>query len=271
MITLMAVGGLAACSPAPKPATRSINRRNSVQKIAYGDDPSQFGELSRAAGTPKGVVVVIHGGFWRAQYDLSLGRPLAASLIAHGWDAFNLEYRRAGNGGGWPETFDDVADGVDALAKVDGLDTTKVIGLGHSAGGHLAVWAAGRPKLTGTHWAHPAVPLTAAISQAGVLDLAGSVAEDLGAGATQAFMGGTVDGRYRLADPTAQIPLKVPIRCVHGKQDDTVPRSQSIGYVDRARSAGADAELVEVEGDHFVVIDPASRAWARTLETLETL
>ena len=115
------------------------------------------------------------------------------------------------------------------------------------------------------------MPLTAAISQAGVLDLAGAIKENLGAGATQAFMGGTVDDRYHDADPTAQIPLDVPVRCVHGKQDDTVPLSQSIGYVDRARSAGADAELAEVEGEHFVVIDPTSRAWGRTLEILETL
>jgi fermentation-respiration switch protein FrsA (DUF1100 family) len=84
-------------------------------------------------------------------------------------------------------------------------------------------------------------------------------------------MGGTVDGRYREADPTAQIPLDVPVRCVHGKSDDTVPLSQSIGYVDRARAAGADAELAEVDGDHFVVIDPTSRAWGRTLEILEAL
>jgi acetyl esterase/lipase len=267
VITLMMAGGLAACSSPP----RSSGRRKSVEKITYGDDPSQFGELSRATGTSKGVVVVIHGGFWRAQYDLSLGRPLAASLITHGWDAFNLEYRRVGNGGGWPETFDDVANGIDALATVDGLDTTKVIGLGHSAGGQLAVWAAGRPKLTNTAWSHPAVALTSAISQAGVLDLASSVKENLGSGATQAFMGGTVDDRYRVADPTAQIPLDVPVRCVHAKADDTVPLSQSIGYVDRARAAGADAELAEVEGDHFVVIDPTSRAWGRTLDLLEAL
>jgi acetyl esterase/lipase len=268
VITLMAAGGLAACTPSSKSKPK---QRKSVEKISYGDDPSQFGELSRAHGASKGLVVILHGGFWRSQYDLSLGRPLAASLITHGWDAYNLEYRRIGNGGGWPETFDDVADGIDALAKVDGLDNVNTIALGHSAGGHLAVWAAGRPKLAGTKWASPAVSLTAAISQAGVLDLVAARKEDLGAGAVQALMGGTVDDRYKDADPTSQIPLDVRVRCIHGKSDDTVPLSQSIGYVDRARAAGADAELVEVEGDHFVVIDPTSRAWGRTLEILEAL
>ena len=265
MIALLAAAGLAACSPAPSP-----KRRKLVDKITYGNDPSQFGELSRAAGTSKGLVIVIHGGFWRSQYDLSLGRPLAASLTKNGWDAYNLEYRRVGNGGGWPRTFDDVAAGIDALAGIDGLETSKVITLGHSAGGHLAVWAAGR-KLTGTAWDAPVVAVTAAISQAGVLDLVAARSDDLGSGAVQAFMSGAVDGRYQRADPAAQIPLDVPVRCIHGKEDATVPISQSIRYVDRARSAGADAELVEVEGDHFVVIDPDSRAWARTLEILEAL
>ena len=143
-----------------------------VERIAYGSDPSQFAELTRPSGASRGVVVVIHGGFWRAQYDLSLGRPLAASLAEEGWTAWNLEYRRVGNGGGWPQTPDDVSAGIDALAEVDGLDLSRVVTLGHSAGGHLAVWAAGRQRLE--PWRDAKVPVTAAISQAGVLDLAGA-------------------------------------------------------------------------------------------------
>jgi acetyl esterase/lipase len=238
-----------------------------VDQIRYGDDVSQFGELTRPAGRSKGVVVVIHGGFWRSMYDLSLGRPLAASLAEHGWTAYNLEYRRVGDGGGFPQTLDDVAAGIDALAAVDGLDTSTVVTLGHSAGGHLAAWAAGRPKLAGTPWGDPAVRVTAAVPQAGVLDL--HTAVHLGSGAARAFMGDHDDQTY--ADPTAQIPLDVPVRCIHGVDDDTVPLSQSIDYVERARAAGADAELIEVEGDHYVVIDPASAAWSRTLEVLEGL
>lgn len=231
-----------------------------METIRYGDDPSQLAELTRAKGVSKGVVVVIHGGFWRSAYDLSLGRPLAASLADEGWDAYNLEYRRLGNGGGWPTTFDDVSAGIDALAGVDGLDTSTVIALGHSAGGHLALLAAGR--------ADAAVPVTAAISQAGVIDLGAAVDENLGAGAVAAFLGGAP---YEDADPSAHVPLAVPVRCIHGEHDDIVPISQSIGYVERAKSAGADAELIRVAGDHFVVIDPASRAWTRTLQILEAL
>lgn len=244
-------------------------KETDVDQVRYGDDPSQLGELTRPAGASKGVVVVIHGGFWRSAYDLSLGRPLAASLVEHGWTAYNLEYRRVGNGGGYPFTLDDVAAGIDALASVPDLDVSTVVTLGHSAGGHLAVWAAGRPGLTGTPWGEPAVPVTAAISQAGVLDLQAAVRDDLGAGATSAFMG--EHGDYGRADPSAQAPLGVPVRCVHGAADDTVPLSQSAEYVERARSAGGDAELVEVDGDHFVVIDPSSPVWDRTLEVLDAL
>ncbi len=238
-----------------------------MEHVRYGDDRSQFGELTRTAGPAKGIVVVIHGGFWRSAYDLSLGRPLVTPLVEHGWTAYNLEYRRVGNGGGYPQTLEDVAAGIDALATVEDLDTTTVITLGHSAGGHLAVWAAGRPKLAGTPWAAPAVPVTATISQAGVLDF--HTAVHLGSGAAAAFMGNHSGIAY--ADPSAQIPLDVPVRCVHAADDDTVPISQSIEYVDRTRSAGGDAELIEVEGGHYDVIDPSSAAWARTLQVLENL
>ncbi|MDQ3155270.1 MAG: alpha/beta hydrolase [Actinomycetota bacterium] len=244
---------------------------STVETITYGDDPSQFGELTRPDGTPRGVVVVIHGGFWKAEYDRSLGQPLAKDLAARGWIAWNLEYRRVGNGGGWPHTLDDVAAGIDKLADIPDVPTDKVVTLGHSAGGHLAVWAAGRPGLDGTDWADPRVPVTAAIAQAGVLDFTQASKLHLGGGAAEALLGGKDDDRYLLADPMRQIPLKVPVWCVHGTSDTTVPISQSIDYVKAAKAAGAQAELIEVDGDHFVVIDPSSEAWRKTLGVLDSL
>lgn len=233
------------------------------QRLAYGDDPSQFGELTLPDGPPRGVVVVIHGGFWKAAYDLSLGRPLAADLAGRGWAAWNLEYRRVGNGGGTPATLDDVAAGIDLLATVDGLDTSTVITLGHSAGGHLATWAAGR--------ANPVVGVTGVVSQAGVLDLTRAHELGLGSGAVAGLLGrppGPDDAAY---DPVGQVPLRVPVRCVHGAADDVVPLEISQRYVDAATAAGADATLTTVEGDHFVVIDPASAAWETTVELLDRL
>ena len=235
--------------------------------IAYGQDPSQYGELYLPDGRPRGVVVVVHGGFWRSEYDLSLGAPLATSLAAHGWAAWNLEYRRVGNGGGAPETFDDVAAGIDKLADLD-LDTSTCLALGHSAGGHLAAWAAAR----GRHdrW-RGGVPLTGVVSQAGVLDLRAAAREQLGGGAVEMFLGHvptTADARL---DPQQEIPLDVPLRCIHGRADQNVPISQSQRYVAAAQAAGADADLVEVDGDHFVLIDALSPAWTRTLALLDEL
>lgn len=271
LLVLAGSAALAACT-----STRTTSKDDDVTTIAYGQDPAQFFEISRPTGTSKGVVVVIHGGFWRSQYDLSLGRPLASALAASGWTAVNLEYRSLGNGGGWPTTFDDVAAGLDALAEVEDLDTTTVITLGHSAGGHLAVWAAGRDRLDAPAWNRPVVPVTAAVSQAGVLDFALAISDDLGGGAVQSLMGGAPDSddlraRYLDGDPRQQIPLSVPVRCIHGREDSTVPTTQSARYVEAAVSAGADATVTLVDGDHFTVIDPGSDAWATTLELLDRL
>jgi acetyl esterase/lipase len=245
--------------------------------IRYGDDPSQFAELRLPSGTPRGVVVVIHGGFWKAAYDLSLGRPLAADLVERGWATLNLEYRRVGppgssgsdgdgDDGGVPATLDDVAAGIDALAAVEGLDLSTVVTLGHSAGGHLAAWAASRGRFE--RWAG-GVGVTAVVSQAGVLDLRAAHRDDLGGGAVAAFLGHAPGPGDDPVDPRRQLPLDVPLWCVHGRHDDIVPLSQSEEYV--ATAAGARAELVAVDGDHFVVVDLAGAAWAHTLRILDTL
>jgi acetyl esterase/lipase len=237
------------------------------QRIAYGDDPSQFGELSLPAGPPKGVVVVIHGGFWKAAYDLSLGRPLAHSLTEHGWAAWNVEYRRVGNGGGAPSTLDDVAAAIDALYGRD-LPLDRVIALGHSAGGHLATWAASRGRFD--RW-RSTVELTGVVSQAGVLDLWSAYDDHLGGGAVQAFLGHPPGPDDVNADPLHQVPLDVPVHCVHGVDDDTVPITQSRSYVRAATEAGARAEVTEMPGGHFEVIEPTTGAWQQILEILDGL
>lgn len=220
------------------------------------------------SGVPVGTVVVIHGGFWQQQFDLTYFEPFAKAAAGRGWDVASLEYRRVGGGGGYPETFDDVAAGIDALA--DWLRTPDVVTLGHSAGGHLAVWAAGRPALEGTAWSAPAVAIGTAISLAGVLDLQASHDELLGNGAADELMGGPPDGStWPLADPTSRIPLGVPVRCVHAPDDDLVPISQSQDYVDRATAAGADATLTEVSGGHFAATEPGTPAASTLLDVLD--
>ena len=241
----------------------------SIRTVSYGDDPSQVAELYSPSAASRGVVVVIHGGFWKSAYDASLGRPLARSLADQGWTAWNLEYRRVGNGGGVPQTLDDVAAGIDALADVEGLDTGRVITLGHSAGGHLAAWAASRGRFD--RWQPERVTVTGVVAQAGVLDLGAAHELGLGDGAVERFLGHPPGAADDPVDPLTQVPLGVPVRCVHGRDDTTVPISQSLTYVDAATAAGADAKLVEVDGDHFVVIDPGSPAWSTSLEILDTL
>ena len=195
---------------------------------------------TRPTATSRGLVVVIHGGFWKAEYGAEYGAPLAEDLVGRGWTAANVEYRRVGNGGGFPETLDDIHAAIGAVATdADG----PVITLGHSAGGHLATWAGARGRFD--RWADgPA--LTHVISQAGVLDLEAAVAEGLGADAAQAFLGDDDPATYEQADPLAQVPLDVPVWAVHATDDDIVPFAQATAYVDAATAAGGEATLVEV-------------------------
>lgn len=240
----------------------------------YGPDKSQFGELSVPTQASRGTVVIIHGGFWRSAYGLALGRPLAADLVARGYVAWNIEYRRVGNGGGWPATLEDVAAAIDLLATLD-VDAGDVVAVGHSAGGQLAVWAAGRSGIPdGSVGSGPRVRLRAAVSQAGVLDLTRAAETGVGGTAVLDLLGGAPDqvpARYAIADPSRAVPLDVPVLCVHAKADDAVPYAQSVGYVAAATHAGAQATLHTVPGDHFTVIDPASAGWAVVVDAIPAL
>ena len=264
---LMSSALLSACSEESTvpdaPTTRDPG--DGVERITYGDDPSQWVDLHTPDGESRGLVVVIHGGFWKAEYGAEYGAPLAEDLVGRGWTAANVEYRRVGNGGGFPETLDDIHAAIGAVAT----DATgPVIALGHSAGGHLATWAGARGRFE--RWADgPA--LTQVVSQAGVLDLETAVAEGLGADATQAFLGNGDPATYEQADPLAQVPLDVPMWAVHATDDDIVPFAQATAYVDAATAAGAEATLVEVTGGHFEVIDPTSDAWAACVKVLDQI
>ncbi|PYI69680.1 alpha/beta hydrolase [Arthrobacter livingstonensis] len=233
------------------------------QRYAYGPDPSQWAELYLPE-VPRhaGVVVVIHGGYWRSRYGADLGAPLARDLASHGVAAWNLEYRRMGNGGGWPETFLDVAAGIDALARAagdHGLDLSRVVVLGHSAGGQLGVWAAGRADLPATAvGGAPAVEVSGVVSQSGLLNLTQAQHLGLSNNAVTALLGNDV----ALVDPMAAIPLPVPVYAVQAADDDDVPASQSQSYVNAVVAAGGQAEFIDVPGDHYDLINPASGAYA---------
>jgi acetyl esterase/lipase len=231
----------------------------------YGRARCQFGELFLPLGDgPFPVAVVLHGGFWKAQHGRKQTRALCADLTARGWAAWNVEYRRLGrlSGGGYPETLDDVAAAVDHLAEVPAhdegvLDHTRVVAIGHSAGGHLAAWLATRER--------PRVAVTGVVSQAGVLDLRLASDLRLSDDIVHRFLGGApgdVPERYARASPAERLPLGVPALLTHGGRDDIVPPVMSERFADAAGAAGDEVELVLEPGEgHFGHLDPENALW----------
>jgi len=212
------------------------------------------------------VVVVVHGGYWRARYDRSLMTDLCVDLAEHGLAAWNLEHRRVGAGGGWPATFLDVAAGVDALASTDApVDLGRVLAVGHSAGGHLAFWAAARATLPpGAPGADPNVKIAAAVSQAGIVDLRLAATLEPSAAPTRALVGDPDTNRdvYELASPRERVPLGIPQLVLHGDRDDIASPRISESYAAAAAEAGDPYELrVLPKTGHFEHIDAGSDAW----------
>lgn len=244
--------------------TRTVHR--------YGPHADQHAELVVEAGTASlPVAVVLHGGFWREPYDRRLMDPLCDDLARAGWAAWNVEYRRLPEGG-WPETFMDVAAAIDALADVGGgLDLRRTVTIGHSAGGQLALWAAGRHRLRGdAPGAGPRVPVTHAVAQAGVTDLREAARLDLGGGVVRELLGPGWEDRLPLASPAELVPLGVPQLLVHGGADGVVPPSIARRYADRARAAGDDVTLVVEAGvGHFEHLDPDAGVWAHVRRWLD--
>ncbi len=253
--------------------------RTRGRTIEYGSDRSQCGDLHLPAGPgPHPLMIVIHGGSWQARYGRVVMRGLVGDLLRRGWAAWNIEYRRIGNGGGWPATFLDVAAAVDQVPALGGaLDLDRVSLLGHSAGGHLALWAAGRgllaPGAPGHLLGEPRVRLRRVIAQAGVCDLAGSYRHRPGSAAGMLMGGGPDDvpERYAIGDPLRLVPASAPVLLVHGTADQTVSIELSRNYARAARASGAEVELVEIAGSagsHRSHIDPRGRAWAAVTSRL---
>jgi acetyl esterase/lipase len=258
-----------------------------LRRFRYGPHPAQAADLHLPDGVPAREVtasaVLVHGGFWRAVYDRCQSEPLAADLVGRGWAVWNVDYRAVGtgpsDGGGWPRTFEDVAAAADLFAEVAaerGLPATPVV-VGHSAGGALALWLAGRHRLPpGAPGASPTLRPAAVVAQAAVCDLIAAAADRLGAGAVQDLMNGNGPAdrpdAYATANPAALLPLGVPTLVVTGDADDVVPQRFSITYAAAARAAGDSVRLhVEPGADHFVHTDPASATWRVTREWMEMI
>jgi dipeptidyl aminopeptidase/acylaminoacyl peptidase len=240
---------------------------------AYGADPSQFGELRlprRASDGPWPLVCIVHGGYYRARYDLSYMTHLASTLTEDGVATWTIEYRRLGEpGSGWPGTFRDVSDALDFVRTLQRVDTSRIVTLGHSAGGQLALWLANRPPELSA--ADP-VPVTGVVALAPVADLARAWELQVSNGVIDELMGGAphkVPDRYALASPIERVPIGVPQIVIHGTADSHVPFELSDRYVGAARAAGDPTELVTLPGiDHFAPIDPRAHAFTATREAV---
>ncbi len=239
-------------------------------RISYGKDPNQFGELRVPGfGGPHPAYVVIHGGFWRAAYDLQHIGHFCEALRMEGIATFSIEYRRIGQkGGGWPGTFEDVraaAAFFGSNAAKYNIDARKIAVTGHSAGGHLALWLGAEKPL----------PLRGVVSLAGVADLRRAYELKLSRGAVGELMGGGPDHfpeRYKQGSPIERLPLKLPVRLVHGMKDKEVPAEIGERYETAARALKDDARVIAVPGaGHFELIDPQATEWRLVTAALRAI
>jgi acetyl esterase/lipase len=249
-------------------------------RLAYADHPSGFGDLRLPPGDgPFPVVVLVHGGCWLAEYDLGYLASLAAAITAEGYATWSIEFRRVGEeGGGWPGTFADVAaaaDHVRVLARSYPLDTDRVIAVGHSAGGHLALWLAARRVLPPDDPLRGPDPLALAgvVSLAGIPDLAAYNAPQGCGSAVPGLLGGDPAAhadRLQRASPIELLPLGVPQVLISGGRDTIVPASHARNY---AAAGGSDPikTIVVDSAGHFELVTPAGRAWRELREALRTL
>ncbi|MFJ6937502.1 alpha/beta hydrolase [Streptomyces sp. NPDC101132] len=259
----------------------------------YGPHPDQVVDFyaPRDGGERAPLVVVLHGGAWRAPYDREHITPLAGFLARQGFAVANVEYRRGssvphqgGSGpvaGRWPETFDDVAAAMDALpglaaAALPGADVRRTVVTGHSAGGQLALWAAARHVLpAGSPWrlAEPP-PLRGVVALAPIADFRLSEELAVCGGACAQLLGGQdrFEERLRYADPAALLPTGIATTVVHGREDIVVPCRVAESYVAAAAKAGETVGLTVLDGvGHFPLIDPAADACAVVSEEIAQL
>lgn len=237
-------------------------------RLSYGNDPLQFGDLRLPEGEgPFPVVIVIHGGCWLAEYDLGYMSAFAEALTAAGVATWSIEYRRVGDeGGGWPGTFQDVADAADFLLEIaleHNLDLDQTAAVGHSAGGHLALWLAGRKWLDADDPLRGEGPLAlnGVVSLAGIPDLAAYAAPDGCGSAVSGLLGGEpgeVPDRLQRASPIVMVPLGVTQALVIGEHDPIVPKTQADSFVDAARQMGDSVAVTTILGaGHFELVDPS--------------
>ena len=265
---------------------QALPSREPDQWIAYGEDSSHFGELRVPSGSgPHPVVVLIHGGCFKSAYANSRDlAPMADALKDRGIASWNIEYRRLGQpGGGWPGTYRDVGRAVDhlrTLAEPNALDLDRVVIVGHSAGGHLAMWAAARarvPKGSPISMANP-LPVRGVVNLAGPVDLTANISGYEGLcrdTVITTLLGGTpakVPERYAHASPIKLLPAGIPQVLVIGEHEDFVPRPGAEAYAQAARNSGDSLRLLVIPRvGHFEIASPLASPWPQVESAIRSL
>lgn len=269
----------------------NTEEKNNVKRIAYGANENQFGDLRLPEGDgPFPVAMIIHGGFWRAKFDLEQMNKMAEAFTKQGIATWNVEYRRVGqDGGGWPGTFLDNAEAADyirVLTETYPLDVNRCITIGHSAGGHLALWLAARHNLSSDselHTSEKPLPLKGVISLAGASDL--EMMHDVHQwketlygivdNPTRDLIGGKPEeqtSRYQEGSPRELLPIRVPLVLIHGILDVNVPVGLSEHFKKAAAEAGDLVTLKTIStAEHFKLILPETEAWPVLLESANNL
>ncbi len=262
------------------------------QRLAYGSDPLQFGELRLPSGKgPHPVVILVHGGCWADHLPgldprattMDLLRPMAAALASAGMATWNVEYRRNGNpGGGWPGTFEDLSATTDflrAIAPKYGLDLQRVAAVGHSSGGQLALWLAARPKIPSSSelYSKNPLPLKAAVDIDGPIDLASIQPMEqqvCDIPAITQFLGGTPaeqPARYREATIASYLPTGAAQILIAGALLDKLLKHAE-DYATQAKAAGDDFRIIKLQGsNHFAMLSPHSPYWPTVRDTISSM
>lgn len=273
MLAILLYAGLATADAAP-PAVGALPP---VLQISYGNAPQQFGRLHLPAGKgPHPVVALLHGGCWQqsiASYEYL--EPLAAALAAAGWATWSIEYLGTDEaGGGWPNSFRDVAMAIDhlrALAESQPLDLRRLVFAGHSAGGHLALWAASRKRLPRNSLLASATPLLPqrVLGLAAITDLERYARDNPECGAAVPGLIGHAE--LREVSPIQMLPAGAPVTLITAEDDLIVPSSQASAYATAAATAGTAIKRLSIPGDHFAVIEPEGAGLQALLSELKAV
>jgi acetyl esterase/lipase len=282
VLSMILAAGAAHAEPASLDDYMKQARHQPDATVPYGPAPSQVAELFLPKGKgPHPVVVLLHGGcFLKELEGLPQTSGLAVDLAGRGYAVWNVEYRKLGEpGAGYPGTFQDVATAVDRLrteAPKYGLDLRRVVAVGHSAGGHLALWAASRARLpvaSPLHTADP-LPIGAVISLAGIGDLKGQ-GKAFGLPCGDDTLNRLLDtaGRkapYADTSPAELLPTGVKVVMVHGVYDSVMPPYTGLAYAAKVRQAGDKAEVVSIpDAGHFDLVIPSTHAWKEIVAILD--